>query len=175
MSAKKPYTERRYPKRGSSRKKKNHAKRERQNKKLREAAKSTPELRASKHKDNKTLVLQYKKTHHCVDCGESNPFLLEFDHTNVDSKGDGIDKSFAIGSCYRTSEQALRAELAKCDVRCVSCHRIKTLYEKGSYRASGLRLELLMSIEDYFDRIMGVGLSPDWYSTAEYDILEHDQ
>lgn len=36
-------------------------------------------------------ILDYFKTHHCIDCGEDDPLVLEFDHR------DGESKDFEIG------------------------------------------------------------------------------
>jgi hypothetical protein len=53
----------------------------------------------------------------CWNCKETNVFLLQFDHTN--------NKIMAVAK-MRTKEQ-IDAEIKKCVVRCVKCHREKTL------------------------------------------------
>ena len=68
----------------------------------------------------------------CVDCGESDPIVLEFDHI-VGKKRYDISRMIYIG----TSIASLEDELAKCVVRCANCHRRKTArsgYWKGSPR-----------------------------------------
>ena len=69
---------------------------------------------------NREFVYQYLLTHPCVDCGESNPVRLEFDHFR-DKKGNTSDLTKQACSLNR-----LREEMVKCDVRCASCHREKT-------------------------------------------------
>lgn len=67
----------------------------------------------------RNIILEYKLSHPCVDCGEDDPDVLEFDHISN-------DKSFNIGACARESimsEQILVNEIAKCQVRCANCHR----------------------------------------------------
>jgi hypothetical protein len=78
------------------------------------------------------LVAHFAK-HPCVDCGEKDPVVLEFDHLR--------DKAFNIGRslAYR-SWAAILAEMAKCDVVCANCHRRRT-----ARRAGHLRLELFES------------------------------
>lgn len=65
------------------------------------------------------LVLYFKE-HPCVDCGESNPLKLSFDHVR------GV-KSFNIsGSTHRRSLKRIKEEIEKCDVRCLNCHAART-------------------------------------------------
>lgn len=59
----------------------------------------------------------------CVDCGyNKHPAALDFDHVQ------GI-KKFEVSKVARSLE-ALKAEIAKCVVRCSNCHRIKTYEER---------------------------------------------
>jgi len=69
----------------------------------------------------------------CVDCGESNPNVLEFDHVKGKKKATiskMIREGYSIG--------AIQKELRKCVVRCANCHRIKTAKERGWFRSSRL-------------------------------------
>ena len=72
-------------------------------------------------------LLDYLKLHPCVDCGETNPIVLEFDHT------DRSEKHFNIGEAAsrRMSLRRVQAEVEKCEVRCANCHRRKTYKEEG--------------------------------------------
>ena len=79
-------------------------------------------------KRNKEYVYSYLLSHPCVDCGESDPVVLEFDHIGDKSK----DVSLMIGRAV--SIKTLRAEIDKCEVRCANCHRRKTARQFGSYR-----------------------------------------
>lgn len=71
---------------------------------------------------NSTIIklLEYFKTHPCVDCGESNPLVLEFDH--IGNKEFNI--SYKLGNGL--SWIKLMKEIDKCEVRCANCHKIKT-------------------------------------------------
>lgn len=55
----------------------------------------------------------------CVDCGIKDVRVLDFDHVR------GV-KLFTIGNKNSLSEKRLRAEIAKCEVVCANCHRIRT-------------------------------------------------
>ncbi len=72
-------------------------------------------------------LLKYLSDHPCVDCGESDPIVLEFDHRDRSTKA--FDISRAMDG--RVSMQTLMSEVDKCDVRCANCHRRKTYIESG--------------------------------------------
>jgi hypothetical protein len=56
----------------------------------------------------------------CLDCGRLfPPFVMEFDHVQ------GI-KRFALGKMANHSQEAVEAELSKCELVCCVCHRIRT-------------------------------------------------
>lgn len=78
---------------------------------------------------NKRFIYNYLKNHPCIDCGETNPILLEFDHKNPNTKSFGVGQ--AIKS--RISISKIEKEIEKCDVRCVRCHRLKTAKEGNHY------------------------------------------
>lgn len=72
-------------------------------------------------------LLDYFKSHPCADCGETDPIVLEFDHT------DPSTKSFNIGTMLaKRAWASVLAEIDKCDVVCANCHRRR-------HRADGLR------------------------------------
>ena len=61
-------------------------------------------------------LVEFFATHPCVDCGEGDPVVLEFDHLG--------DKEFNIAKGLRDrSWRALLDEITLCDVVCANCHR----------------------------------------------------
>jgi len=68
----------------------------------------------------------YLKSHPCVDCGKSDPVVLEFDHR--DRKDKIADVSVMILQSY--SLETLQKEVQKCDVRCANDHRRKHARER---------------------------------------------
>jgi hypothetical protein len=61
----------------------------------------------------------YLNTLSCIDCGESDPIVLEFDHQ--------VDKKFNISRGAGTmSFDKLMNEISKCEVVCANCHRKRT-------------------------------------------------
>jgi hypothetical protein len=65
-------------------------------------------------------VVWYLLAHPCVDCGEDDPVVLEFDH--VGEKTAGI--SALITACVTVD--VLDREIEQCEVVCVNCHRRRT-------------------------------------------------
>ena len=66
---------------------------------------------------NMALLVEYLRSHPCVDCSASNPVVLQFDHVRG-VKSRNIAQMIRDGVSWRRVEE----EIAKCDVRCVNCH-----------------------------------------------------
>lgn len=65
----------------------------------------------------------------CMDCGNSfPPECMDFDHRP------GEEKLFAIGMIKTRSWAAIQQEVAKCDLVCANCHRIRTTARKREHR-----------------------------------------
>ncbi len=73
------------------------------------------------------LVWEYLNSHPCVDCGEKDPIVLEFDH--IRDKKSNISELTKDASLNKVVE-----EIAKCEVRCANCHRRKTANYLGWYK-----------------------------------------
>jgi hypothetical protein len=72
-------------------------------------------------------LVSFLREHPCVDCGESDPLVLEFDHLR--------EKRFSIGRGMRERPwKAVLAEIEKCDVVCANCHRRRTNRRGGFIR-----------------------------------------
>lgn len=79
-----------------------------------------------------SFLFDFFKQHPCVDCGETDPIVLEFDHLE--------DKSFDIGRGFRNHNWDLVLdEIAKCEVVCVNCHRRRTARRAGFQRLKSAR------------------------------------
>jgi hypothetical protein len=74
------------------------------------------------------LLIEYLTEHPCVDCGETDPVVLEFDHLR--------DKAFNVtrGLTHYKWERIL-AEIEKCEVVCGNCHKRWTAQRRRSNRA----------------------------------------
>jgi hypothetical protein len=79
-------------------------------------------------REQSARAFSYLSHHPCVDCGEDDPVVLEFDHVRG-------KKLLAVCSMIRAgySWQKIETEIDKCEVRCANCHRRKTAIERGYY------------------------------------------
>lgn len=74
-------------------------------------------------------LLEYLSVRKCIDCGENDPIVLEFDHRNAKNKFKIIGKML---SGHYSWDSVLK-EINKCDIRCANCHRRKTYIEQKSW------------------------------------------
>ena len=69
---------------------------------------------------NRVKLLEYLRGKCCVDCGESDPIVLDFDHVSG-------AKDYNIGNMItQATLTRIERELLKCEIRCSNCHRRKT-------------------------------------------------
>jgi hypothetical protein len=81
--------------------------------------------------ENKKILFAFLSEHPCVDCGNTDIRVLEFDHVRGKKVG-AITRMLGNGIAWST----LETEIAKCEVRCGNCHRIKTSDRGGFWRNS---------------------------------------
>lgn len=70
------------------------------------------------------VVDRLKRMRGCVDCGERDPIVLQFDHVTGAKKG-SVSK-------FLSSRTALVRELAKCQIRCANCH-VRVSFIRGQF------------------------------------------
>ena len=75
------------------------------------------ERQVNKREEARRYVFDYLRRRQCVDCGESDPMVLTFDHINGNKK---MNISQMVNQGY--SLEALQREIDKCVVRCANCH-----------------------------------------------------
>lgn len=86
--------------------------------------------RAKSVQTNKEKLWAYLSTNPCVDCGNSDPRVLEFDHKDEATKSYNVSEMFMLGWAK------IQAEIEKCVVRCANCHRIRTQEQFGTWRCN---------------------------------------
>ncbi len=89
-------------------------------------SKASAKWNAANKERNYRKLYEFFQTNPCMDCGETNPIVLQFDHRD--------NKSFGISNRIAAQKwETLLNEINKCDVRCANCHTKKTAIDRGYY------------------------------------------
>lgn len=73
----------------------------------------------------------YLREHPCVDCGERDLVVLQFDHVRGKKKAH-VSKLVTGGFPW----EAIETEIQKCEVRCANCHTRKTAASLGWWNSA---------------------------------------
>jgi len=78
--------------------------------------------------ESQQKIVEYLKSNPCVDCGESDIVVLEFDHQR--------DKFKAVSEMvlYGYNFKRIQEEIDKCEVVCANCHKRRTAKTFGYYK-----------------------------------------
>ena len=102
------------------------------------------EFKIDKHKSNKCktcgniesknrrtigrqYIYDYLKSKYCIDCGEDDPTVLEFDHINPK------EKEYNISNMAGKAKREIRSEIDKCIIVCSNCHKRRTAKNNNWY------------------------------------------
>jgi hypothetical protein len=79
-------------------------------------------------RDLQRKLLDHLRAHPCVDCGETDPVVLDFDHQR--------DKiaNVSLMVLRKRPWPVILAEIEKCEVVCANCHRRRTAIQQRTYR-----------------------------------------
>lgn len=80
-------------------------------------------------------IRAYLEAHPCVDCGETDPDVLEFDHVEGEKH-----YNVAAMAGMRLSWATILQEIWKCVVRCANCHRKRHQVERRWAERAGFML-----------------------------------
>jgi hypothetical protein len=73
---------------------------------------------------------QQKDNKSCVDCGVAYPhYVLEYDHLPGKGKEVALARAMTLG----WGPERLLSEMAKCDLVCANCHKIRTFNRRGAH------------------------------------------
>lgn len=99
-------------------------------------------------------LTDYLREHPCVDCGEADVRVLDFDHEDRSTKLTEIGRLVGTAMPWARVE----AEIAKCSVRCANCHRKRTAEQLGYWRQTAeLQRQTALAAEAR-DRLGRIGL-----------------
>ena len=76
---------------------------------------------------NRRFVLDFLRSNPCIDCGEKDPVVLEFDH--IDKKNNDVSTLVKLVCSIKKIED----EIALCVIRCANCHRRKTAKQRSYF------------------------------------------
>jgi hypothetical protein len=88
---------------------------------------------AKRRKSNRREFIKEAKSVPCADCNGSFPYyVMDFDHVRG-------EKQFILSEAANkmASLDAIEEEIAKCDVVCANCHRVRTYVRSLGGRQSG--------------------------------------
>lgn len=77
-------------------------------------------------------MLEYLKDKWCTDCGITDIRVLEFDHLPQHGKTANVSSMLGGGWSWKR----ILEEIAKCEIVCANCHRIRTIERGGAYRST---------------------------------------
>jgi hypothetical protein len=80
-----------------------------------------------RRREERKLIIREARSRPCVDCGiQLPPEVMDLDHVR------GVKEFQVCGNRANkyVSMSKLRNEIAKCDVRCPNCHRMRHYYER---------------------------------------------
>jgi hypothetical protein len=85
----------------------------------------------------KIWFYEYKMELKCSRCGEENPYLLDFHHTNPN------DKDFDVASrLTRAGKKSIQEEIDKCIVLCSNCHRLEHAKEPYDSKIARIKKQI---------------------------------
>src|SRR2546426_4885806 len=90
---------------------------------------------AERRAEARERIIEYLRDHPCVDCGQTDIVVLEFDH--VAGKLGDISSYVGRGRSW----SRVKAEIDKCEVRCANCHRRRTLERAALERPSKVPIQ----------------------------------
>jgi hypothetical protein len=79
--------------------------------------------REIKHRAELDVMIHEIKDHPCMDCGvKYPPYVMDFDHRDPTQKTENVSMMRVTGF----NKQRVLEEIAKCDLVCANCHRVRT-------------------------------------------------
>jgi hypothetical protein len=88
-------------------------------------------IRKNRHeasRRNAKYRYDYLSQNPCVDCGENDPIVLQFDHDNP------AEKDINISNMRFHTIKRIQEEINKCTIRCANCHARRTAKQFGWYK-----------------------------------------
>ena len=104
---------------------------------------------SARRTENVLKILVYLKDHPCVDCGESDPIVLQFDHVRGEKTRELSDMLSSGANWARILQ-----EIGKCEVRCANCH-----WRRHAKEIGWRKLVLALTLAEASDVVKGPELN----------------
>jgi hypothetical protein len=91
---------------------------------------------AAERQNYRERMLAFLRSHPCVDCGEADPIVLQFDHKDPETKSSNVGDLLR----RRVAWAKIEAEIGKCVVGCANDHQRRTANQFGWYRFGWYRV-----------------------------------
>ena len=75
-------------------------------------------------------MMRYLADKSCLQCGENDTCVLDFDHINPQEKSFSIARATTNGLEW----DKILTEISKCQILCANCHRKRTAMSNGWYK-----------------------------------------
>lgn len=79
---------------------------------------------------NRVRLWELLTSSSCMDCSDSDPVILEFDHREPEQKLHNISEMLSSALSWKR----IQAEIDKCDIVCANCHRRRTAKTRGFWK-----------------------------------------
>ncbi len=116
---------------------------------------------------NRLFLYNYLKDKLCVDCGENDPIVLEFDHIKGYKKA---SISQLVAACH--SLNTIQLEIDKCEIRCANCHRRKTSNQFSWYNKANPPLPKNKQINNFYEEKVSQVHSDDPTETSPNNLQD---
>lgn len=77
------------------------------------------------------MLIEYLSNKGCVDCGEKDPVVLEFDHIDPETKTASVSNMIR----HLRNVDKVHEEINKCEIRCANCHKRRTAKQFKWFKA----------------------------------------
>lgn len=88
---------------------------------------------------NRQTIRDWLVTHPCVDCGNEDIEVLQFDHR------ERSEKLTEVSRLLDGSHGKLCAEIMKCDIRCANCHVKRTRRQMGWWHEADITVTPMLA------------------------------
>lgn len=89
------------------------------------------ERNKKRRRNLQVMLIEYLSNKGCVDCGEKDPVVLEFDHIDPETKTASVSNMIR----HLRNVDKVHEEINKCEIRCANCHKRRTAKQFKWFKA----------------------------------------